>query len=99
MIILWGPNLVQVYNDGYRALMGKKHPRGLGQPTRECWPEVWQINKPIYARVGRGRVGNLHGPAFSDHAQWLPGAGVLHSVLQPLRDDMGQVADVLVTAK
>jgi len=33
MILLWGPELVQIYNDG-RTLMGQKHPAGLGQPTR-----------------------------------------------------------------
>lgn len=33
----------------YRALMGLKHPQGLGQPTRECWPEVWHINEPTSA--------------------------------------------------
>jgi hypothetical protein len=40
MILLWGTALVQIYNDGYRALMGQKHPDGLGQPTRDCWPEA-----------------------------------------------------------
>jgi PAS domain S-box-containing protein len=51
MIVLWGPDLVQVYNEGYRDLMGAKHPTGLGQPTRECWPEVWEFNLPLYEGV------------------------------------------------
>jgi hypothetical protein len=51
MVALWGPELVQIYNDGYRQIMAGKHPKGLGQPTRECWPEVWRINEPIYKRV------------------------------------------------
>ena len=50
-IVLWGPELVQIYNQGYREIMGAKHPAGLGQPTRQCWPEVWHINAPIYERV------------------------------------------------
>ncbi|MDB4908215.1 MAG: sensor protein [Gemmatimonadetes bacterium] len=52
-IVLWGAEHIQVYNDGYRELMGLKHPAGLGQPTRECWPEVWHINAPIYEQVYR----------------------------------------------
>ena len=52
-IVLWGTEHIQLYNDAYRALMGIKHPAGLGQPTRECWPEVWHINEPIYERVYR----------------------------------------------
>lgn len=31
MIVLWGPELVQIYNDGYRDVLGAKHPAGLGQ--------------------------------------------------------------------
>ena len=53
MTVLWGPRLVQVYNDAYRGLMGAKHPAGLGQPTRECWPEVWDFNAPLYEGVTR----------------------------------------------
>jgi PAS domain S-box-containing protein len=46
-LLLWGPKLIQIYNDRYRDLMGAKHPRGLGQPVRECWPEVWDFLEPI----------------------------------------------------
>ena len=56
MVALWGPELVQIYNDGYRQIMAGKHPKGLGQPTRECWPEVWRINEPIYDRVCAGET-------------------------------------------
>ena len=51
MILLWGPNLVQIYNDAYACLMRDKHPTYLGRPTQECWPEVWHFNEPIYRRV------------------------------------------------
>ncbi|MEO9061587.1 MAG: PAS domain S-box protein [Nitrosospira sp.] len=46
-LLLWGPKLIQIYNDRYRDLMGAKHPRGLGQPVRECWPEVWDFLEPV----------------------------------------------------
>ena len=29
-----------IYNDGYRPILGDKHPRALGLPFREVWPEV-----------------------------------------------------------
>jgi PAS domain S-box-containing protein len=51
MIILWGTSLTQIYNDGYRVILGAKHPQAMGQPTQECWSEVWQINEPIYQGV------------------------------------------------
>ena len=46
-LLLWGPKLIQIYNDHYRDLMGAKHPGGLGQQVQECWPEVWDFVEPI----------------------------------------------------
>src|SRR5436309_15257404 len=44
MLIWWGPQLVKIYNDAYRPMLGTiKHPKALGQPGRECWPEIWHI--------------------------------------------------------
>jgi PAS domain S-box-containing protein len=51
MIVLAGPELVQIYNDGYRRLMGRKHPSGLGQPTHRCWPEAREFTDPVYTAV------------------------------------------------
>jgi PAS domain S-box-containing protein len=55
-IVLWGDELVQVYNDGYIPFMGVKHPWGLGIATRECWPEVWAFNEPIFRRALAGET-------------------------------------------
>lgn len=59
MVVLWGPQLIQIYNDAYCNIMGRRHPAGLGQPTEECWPEVWHINRPIYERFCRERPSPL----------------------------------------
>ena len=97
MIALWGPNLIQVYNDGYRDLMGLKHPAGLGQPTRACWPEVWHINAPIYERVWAGET-----LTFEDALYPLTRSGRLEDAwftltYSPLRDVSGPIAGILVT--
>ncbi|MEO7512479.1 MAG: PAS domain-containing sensor histidine kinase [Gemmatimonadaceae bacterium] len=97
MVLLWGDSLVQIYNDGYRELMGLKHPAGLGQPTRECWPEVWHINAPIYERVLAGES-----LAF-DHALYpITRSGTLEDAwftlgFSPVRNDVGVICGVLVT--
>ena len=96
-IVLWGEDLVQIYNDGYRTLMGDKHPQGLGQATRECWPEVWHINEPIYQRVLAGESCD-----FQDALYPLVRNGALEDAwltlaYSPLRDDDGLIAGVLVT--
>ncbi|MBA4141985.1 MAG: PAS domain-containing protein [Nitrosospira sp.] len=46
-VLLWGPNLIQIYNSAFRDLMGGKHPGGLGQMASACWPEAWSFIGPI----------------------------------------------------
>jgi len=48
MLIVWGPRLIQLYNDAYRPILGDKHPRSLGQACAECWPEIWPIVGPMF---------------------------------------------------
>ena len=97
MVALWGPDFIQLYNDGYRVIMGLKHPVGLGQPTRECWPEVWHINAPIYERVLAGET-----LMFEDALYPIIRHGRLEDAwftlsYSPLRDEVGTLAGVLIT--
>ncbi|WP_411282146.1 ATP-binding protein [Gemmatimonas sp.] len=41
--VIWGPGLVQLYNDGYRVICGEKHPLSMGQNFRDCWKEAWPV--------------------------------------------------------
>ena len=55
MFIWWGDDLIQFYNDGYRATMGpERHPAALGMPGRPCWEEAWDIIGPDIERVMSG---------------------------------------------
>lgn len=97
MIVLWGPSLVQIYNSAYAEICGSRHPAALGQPTRECWPEVWTFNAPIYEAVHRGEV-----RAFERQPLTILRDGVLQEAwfdltYSPARDESGAVAGVLVT--
>ncbi len=39
--IFWGSELIQLYNDAYRPILGAtKHPRALGHVTRPGWPSA-----------------------------------------------------------
>lgn len=97
MIVLWGEQLVQLYNDGYAEVLADKHPGGLGQPTRECWPEVWHINGPLYTRVWQGET-----LTFEDKLYPLVRHGRLQDVwftisYSPIRGEEGRINGVLVT--
>lgn len=47
MVIFWGRDLSLLYNDAYHAFLTDKHPRALGQPAREVWPEIWDVIGPM----------------------------------------------------
>jgi PAS domain S-box-containing protein len=41
MFVWWGPQLINIYNDGYVPMLGKRHPAALGRPARETWNDIW----------------------------------------------------------
>jgi PAS domain S-box-containing protein len=45
--MLWGPDLILIYNDGYRHIPGKRHPEALGMPAREVYRESWPVVGPL----------------------------------------------------
>ncbi|MDQ6736185.1 MAG: PAS domain-containing protein, partial [Gemmatimonadota bacterium] len=100
MSLLWGPELIQIYNDGYIPILGAKHPWGLGLATRECWPEAWAFNEPIYRRVFAGET-----VSFEDQLYQLlrhgpdqqPDDVYITLSYSPVRDESGEIGGVLVT--
>src|SRR5262249_25089724 len=55
MFVWWGRELVNLYNDSYRPLLGTKHPAALGKPARAAWGEIWeQIGPRAEAVLLRG---------------------------------------------
>ncbi len=51
MNIMWGPDFIQLYNDGYMAILADKHPRSMGQPAAICWAEIWNDVGPLLRGV------------------------------------------------
>src|SRR5437016_8537489 len=41
MFVWWGDDLINLYNDTYKTIMGGKHPQALGQPASVVWRETW----------------------------------------------------------
>lgn len=47
ILIWWGPQLVMLYNDEYRCILGsQKHPGALGSAGATVWPEIWGVIGP-----------------------------------------------------
>jgi PAS domain S-box-containing protein len=102
-INLWcGPERVLIYNDGYRHVLGSKHPDSLGRPGTEVWREIWGEIAPMFTQILSG------GPAlYADDAPFVieragspfegeegPNAWFTFS-LSPVRDEEGEVVAFL----
>ena len=89
--VIWGPGLVQIYNDAYRVICGDKHPRSMGQNFPECWKEAWPV------------IGEAHNSALAGDTAFLEVQQIFlerHGYVEecfftfsfsPIRDEAGQV--------
>src|SRR5438094_3003259 len=100
MMIWWGPELVALYNDAYRPMLGsRQHPEALGRPGRECWLDVWNVIGPMLEGVLWGGKAT-----FSDDLLLpLDRHGYreecyLTLSFSPIRDEAGRVHGVFTTA-
>jgi PAS domain S-box-containing protein len=41
MFVWWGEELINLYNDAYKTIIGGKHPEALAQPASYVWREIW----------------------------------------------------------
>ncbi len=97
ILVLWGPELIEVYNDGYRPVLGRdKHPRALGAPAKEIWAEIWDIIGPDFEQVMQTGV-----PTWHEHELLVlerngyPEECYFTWSYSPLFDDEGRIAGVL----
>jgi serine phosphatase RsbU (regulator of sigma subunit) len=55
MLLMWGPELVMIYNDGYAPILGMRHPGALGRRVADVWVDVWaDIKHPIEEGLAGG---------------------------------------------
>jgi hypothetical protein len=64
MLLFWGPELIQLYNDSFVPSFGQgKHPTAFGQRARDCWEDAWPVvGAQIEAVMTRGE------PAWFENA-------------------------------
>jgi PAS domain S-box-containing protein len=54
MLVVWGDDYTQIYNDTYRQILGSKHPKALGISSQITFSEVWDILAPMFHDVMKG---------------------------------------------
>ncbi|WP_025112519.1 PAS domain-containing sensor histidine kinase [Pseudomonas sp. H1h] len=98
MLLLWGAQLTQIYNNGFAMLAGSKHPHAFGQPAHLIWPELQDFTDPIYRAVLQGQVRTYSERRFTLQREGKESDFWLDLTYSPIRDENAQVAGILVTA-
>lgn len=93
-LTIWGPNRIQLYNDGYAPFCGSKHPKSLGQDFRVCWESVLPIVGEPSEDAFEGRSTYIENQRIFIDRSGLPEEGFFTYSYSPIRDATGQVTGV-----
>lgn len=97
MCVVWGAELLLLYNDGYREILGAKASdpsQVLGKPFEQVWPDIWDQIGPILAATMEGET-----LWFEDQEFALTRNGFVEQVFasfstSPIRAEAGEIAGV-----
>ncbi|GLQ90103.1 hypothetical protein GCM10007898_36780 [Dyella flagellata] len=100
MMIWWGSELLQLYNDAYRPILRHKHPASLAQPGAQCWAEVWDEAGPLVRSIQEGRPATwMEDWQLFISSDEMAEETYFTSSYSPVRGDDGSVAGVLNTVQ
>lgn len=96
MVLTWGADFTQIYNDAYSKLIGDRHPAGLGHDIRITLAEAWDTLGPMIDRVMASGLANwtpalpleMHRSGYREEAYF----SVSHA---PAEDDEGRIVGML----
>lgn len=95
MCVIWGPERILLYNDGYAPILGGRHPDALGRPTAEVWPELWGDIAPLIDRVFAGESVAFRDQPLTMTRHGYPELTWYDFAYSPVRGDAGEVAGLL----
>jgi PAS domain S-box-containing protein len=95
MLIVWGPEHITLYNDGYAEMCGTRHPAALGRPFEDLWHDIWEQVEPILTRAYAGEATHMSDIAFTMHRNGYPEEAHFAFGYTPVRDGDGAVAGMV----
>jgi hypothetical protein len=94
--LVWGPDLITLYNDAFRPILGTK-PEALGRPFSEVWSEAWDTIGPIAERAFAGEATFIEDFPLVMKRHGYPEQTYFTFCYSPVRDETGNVAGFLDT--
>lgn len=91
MLVVWGPDQITLYNDGYAAMCGQRHPQALGRPFHDLWFDLWDVVKPILDRAYAGVSTHMDDIEFTMHRNGYPEETHFAFSYTPVRVENGEV--------
>ena len=94
ILVAWGPDDIQIYNDAYRPICGDLHPAAMGAPFKEIWASALPVVGDAFDRAHKGE-----GAYIRDQRMFLDRLGYLEEAFMtfsfsPIRDESGEVGGI-----
>jgi two-component sensor histidine kinase len=96
MALVWGEELITLYNDAFIPILGTKPP-ALGRSFRDVWQEAWHAIGPIAARAFAGEAVFIEDFPLIVERRGFPEQAYFTFCYSPVRDEAGHVAGMLDT--
>ncbi|WLG94332.1 response regulator [Pseudomonas sp. FP198] len=94
--IVWGPDLITLYNDAFMPILGRK-PEALGRPFNEVWREAWSEIGPIVRAAFDGQATFIENFPLVIERGGGPEQAYFTFCYSPIRDQFGKVVGMLDT--
>ena len=94
--IVWGPQLITLYNDAFIPILGTK-PEALGRPFSEVWQEVWADISPIADAAFQGHATYIENFPLVIERGPTRDQAYFTFCYSPIRDREGKVVGILDT--
>ncbi len=94
--LFWGPELISLYNDAYRPMLGAK-PDALGRPFRDVWPEIWDELGPVAERAMTGEATYFEDMPLVVERFGQPEQTWFTFCYSPVRDETGTIVGIIDT--
>lgn len=97
MFLAWGDELACLYNDAYAEILGKKHPRALGQRFPDVWFDIWDDVRPLVEQALSGEAVYHENLPLTMSRNGYQEQTYFTFTYSPVRDEASEIRGMCVT--